>query len=95
MRYFKIDLVPDGTAYRCIELRRIRTKEDSRITYKFEQVGEEVTIGVMRFWDMPPDPPDDENGASGDESDNDDGADESKSDGAEQLNADLGETKCA
>lgn len=95
MRYFKIDLVPDGTAYRRIELRRIRTKEDARITYKFEQVGEEVTIGVMRFWDMPPDPPDDEGGASGNESDNDDGADESKSDGAEQLNADLGETKCA
>jgi hypothetical protein len=95
MRYFKIDLVLDGTAYRRIELRRKRTKEDTRITYKFEQVGEEVTIGVMRFWYMPRDPPVDDGGARGDESDDDDGVDESKSDGAEQLNADLGETKCA
>ena len=54
-----------------------------------------MTIGVMRFWDMPRDPPNDKGGASGDESDDDDGVDESKSDGAEQLNADLGETKCA
>jgi hypothetical protein len=66
MRYFKIDLVPGGTTYRHIELHRIRTKEDARITYNFEQVGEEVTIGVMRFLDMARDPPDDEGGASGD-----------------------------
>jgi hypothetical protein len=95
MRYFNIYLVPDGTSYRCIELRRIRTKEDARIIYKFEQVGEDVTIGFMRFWDIPPYPPYDNGGERGDESDDDDGTDESKSDGAEQLNADLGETKCA
>ena len=54
-----------------------------------------MTIGVVRFWDMPPDPPGDKGGSSGDESNDDDGADESKSDGTEQLNADLEERTCA
>ena len=44
---------------------------------------------------MDPDPPNDKGGASRDESHDDDGADKSKSDGAEQLNANFGKRKCA
>ena len=54
MRYFKIELVLNDLAYHRVELRRVRTVVGAKVTYKFEQFGDAVTIDIMKLWEMPP-----------------------------------------